>query len=185
MITLIISFLSGVIGPLLPELLKLFRGAQDNKHELALLELRMRHAATEHSWRMEQVTATADIEETRLLHQPQSSFGVQLLDAGEKWAHTAWGKMLITPSFYLFTLLDFVNGIIRPGICAAAFGFYVTYKWAIYQLALEEMDKMRAIATVWTENDWAVLLLVLGYFFGQRAMKAAFGGSTQTAKPGA
>ena len=84
--------------------------------------------------------------------------------------------------FYLFTLLDFVNGMVRPSICAVAFGFYVTYKWAIYQLAVEEMDKMRAISHVWTDNDWSVLLLVLGYFFGQRAMKAVFGGSTQTTK---
>lgn len=185
MLTMILSFLGGVVGPLLPELLKLFRGAQDNKHELLMMEMRLKYAASEHMWRMEEVNAKADIEESKTLYQPQRSFGVQLLDAGEKWAETLWGKFLVTPAFYLFTILDFVNGMVRPGICGVAFGFYVTYKWAIYQLAIEEMDKLRAIQHVWTDNDWSVLLLVLGYFFGQRAMKAVFGGSTQTSKAGA
>jgi len=44
------------------------------------------------------------------------------------------------------------------------------------------MNTVEAINATWTENDWAVLLMVLGFFFGQRAAKAVLGGSTQTTR---
>lgn len=80
MITLLISFLTGIIGPLLPSILNLVRDWQDRKHELAMLEMRMKYAAQEHLWRMEEINARADIEEAKVLHKPQPSFGAQLLE---------------------------------------------------------------------------------------------------------
>lgn len=40
------------------------------------------------------------------------------------------------------------------------------------------------VRNLWGEQDWAVLTLVLSYWFGHRAAKAAFGGSASTAKAG-
>lgn len=182
MLTVIFSFLSGVIGPLLPELIKFFRQKQDNLHELAMLEARLKYAQYEHLWRMEEINVKADIEETSVLHGKQQSFGVQLLDASEKWAESQWGKWLVTPAFYLFAFLDFLNGMVRPVIAYSAFGFYMAYKVAIYQMALRHSDSVSAILQTWGENDWAVLMTVIGFFFGQRMVKAAFGGSANTVK---
>ena len=39
------------------------------------------------------------------------------------------------------------------------------------------------MTALWDENDWAVLFMVLAYWFGQRAVKAAFGGSASSAAP--
>lgn len=184
MFTLLMSFLTGVLGPLLPNILNLIREWQDRKHELALLEVRLKFAQYEHMWRMEEINARADIEEARTLHLPQQSFGVQLLDAANKWAETTWGKWMITPSFLLFTMLDFINGLVRPIIAYTAFGFYMVYKWSIFQIAKQSSTTtVEAINRTWTENDWMVLLMVLGFFFGQRAAKAVLGGSTQTSRP--
>lgn len=182
MLTLMMSFLTGIIGPLLPSVLNLVRDWQDRKHELAMLEMRMKYAQAEHIWRMEEINARADIEEAKVLHKPQASFGVQLLDSASKWADTTWGRWLVTPSFLAYTVLDFVNGMVRPTIAYAAFGFYMVYKWSIFEIAQAQMSTAEAITAVWTENDWAVLLMVLGFFFGQRAAKAVLGGSTNTAK---
>jgi hypothetical protein len=88
----------------------------------------------------------------------------------------------VTPAFYGYAFLDLVNGLVRPTIAYAAFGFYMVYKWSIFEIAQAQMTTAEAIAAVWTENDWAVLLMVLGFFFGQRAAKAVLGGSTNTAK---
>jgi hypothetical protein len=184
MFTLIMSFLSGVIGPLLPNVLNLVRDWQDRKHELQMMELRMKYAAQEQMWRMEEMNARADIEEAKVLHTPQKSFGVELIDAADKWSDTKWGKWLITPSFLLYTILDIVNGFVRPTIAYAAFGFYMVYKWSIFEIAKTHMDVVTAINTTWTENDWVVLLMVLGFFFGQRAAKAVLGGNTTNGKPG-
>jgi len=182
MLTLMMSFLTGIIGPLLPAVLNLFRDMQERSHELKMYEMRLKAAQLEHSWRMEELNAKADIEEAKVLHQPTGSFGVQLIDAAKDWAQTTWGKWLITPAFYMFAILDFLNGMVRPSIAYAAFGFYMFYKVAIFELAKRTMDVNQAIVNTWTENDWAVLLMVLGFFFGQRAAKALLGGSTNTAK---
>jgi len=182
MTTLIMSFLTGIIGPLLPSIISLIRDWQDRKHELAMLEIRMKYAEAEHLWRMNEIDARADIEEVKVLHKQKASFGAQLLDSASKWADTTWGKCLVTPSFFLYTILDFVNGMVRPTIAYAAFGFYMVYKWSIFELAKAEMSTLQAITVVWTENDWAVLLMVLGFFFGQRAAKAVLGGSTNTSR---
>lgn len=182
MLTLIGSFVTGIIGPLLPSALNLFKDWQDRKHELAMLELRIKHASQEHLWKMEEVNATADIEEAKVLHTQQQSFGVQLLDAADKWADSQWGKWVITPAFFLYAVLDFLNGLVRPAIAYAAFGFYMVYKWSVFELAKASVGSIEAINTTWTDNDWAVLLMVLGFFFGQRAAKAVIGGSTQNAK---
>jgi hypothetical protein len=182
MLTLLMSFLTGIVGPLLPNVLSFFRERGERAHELAMLEARMKYASQEHLWKMEEISAQADIEEAKVLHKPQASFGVQLIDAATKWADTTWGKALITPSFILFTLLDFFNAMVRPVIAYAAFGFYMTYKWSVFELARSQMTTVTAINQTWTENDWAVLLMVLGFFFGQRAAKAVLGGSTSTAK---
>jgi hypothetical protein len=182
MFTLLMSFLTGVIGPLLPNVIGLIRDYQDRKHELAMLELRMKHAEKEHMWRIEELNATADIEEAKVLHTPVSSYGVQLIDAADKWGDTTWGKWLITPSFYMYSFLDILNGLVRPTIAYCAFGFYMVYKWSIFEIAQAKMATNEAILATWTENDWAVLLMVLGFFFGQRAAKAVLGGSTMTAK---
>lgn len=176
------SFLTGIIGPLLPSIVNIFQNYQDRKFELQMMELRLKYAAQEHLWKMEELSAQADIEEAKVLHAPQQSFGVQLLDAADKWADTTWGKAMITPGFYLFMLLDFVNGMVRPIIAYTAFGFYMIYKWSVFQIAMTYMTTVEAINTTWGENDWAVLLMVLGFFFGQRAAKAVLGGSTQTSR---
>jgi len=45
-------------------------------------------------------------------------------------------------------------------------------------------DYAQAVQAIWSDNDFAVLMLCLGYYFGHRTMKAVFGGSTNTSKAG-
>jgi hypothetical protein len=182
MFTLLMSFLTGVAGPLLPTIVQLFKTHQDNKQELAMMEMRLKYASQEHAWKMEEINANADIEEAKTLHAPQTSFGVQLLDAANKWADTLWGKWMIFPCFILFTILDFINGMVRPTIAFASYGFYAAYKWSVFELAKVSVNSTQALHDTWGDNDWAVLLMVLGFFFGQRAAKAVLGGSPYTAK---
>lgn len=67
----VLSALLGFVGPFIPELIKFFRQKQDNAHELALLEMQTKIAASEHMYRMEEINATADIAEMQTLRQPQ------------------------------------------------------------------------------------------------------------------
>ena len=179
----ILSFVTGFLGPVIPQIFKWFERKQEYAQELALMELRLRQGALEHTWRMEEISANADIAEMQTLRTPQQSFGVQLLDAAKGWVESkGWGAWAILPVFYLFAFLDFVTGMVRPTVTYAAFGFYMVYKWTLFQSLAVTSGREAAILATWSEQDWSVLLLVLGFYFGQRMMKAAFGGSANDAK---
>lgn len=176
----ILSALLGFAGPFIPELIRIFHRKQDNQHELAMMEMQAKFALQDHLYKMEEINIRADIAETTVIHQPTPSFGVQLLDAAKDWP-----KIVIIPVFYLFSFLDFVSGFVRPGVTYLMVGFYLFYKWSMFDIVkLDHAMWQSAVLSVWTENDWAVLLLVLSFYFGQRTVKAAFGGSASTGKAG-
>lgn len=178
----IISAVMGFLAPFLPELLKFFTRKQDNQHELAMMDLQMKAAASEHAYKMEEIITTGDISEMTELHKPTQSFGVQLLDAAKGFNLSGWA---LYPAFYLFSFLDFVAGMVRPIVTYAAFGFYMAVKWA--QLSMWQTggtDLATAIIQVWGPEDRSIVILVLSYWFGQRSAKAAFGGSAMNSSKG-
>jgi len=165
---IILTTLLGAITPFIPDAIRFFTTAGDRKHELEVLRLRMTQAGQEHLWRMEEVSAQADIEETKAIRQPQQSFGVQLLD---KAAETNWPRWSMIPIFWLFSVIDAINSLVRPSITVAVVAFYMAYRWACVKLAqgvITGNNVYEAIATTWGENDWAILFMVLAYWFGDR-----------------
>lgn len=179
MITLF-SALLGFMGPFVPELIKYLRQKQDNLHELAILELQAKLAEQNHLYKMQEIQTSADITEMQTLRLPQQSFGVQVLDAAKDWP-----KPFILPVFYMFAILDFISGMVRPTVTYSVTLFYLMYKWALFgqaKLILGSWDKAAVI--IWTEFDFSVLLLVLGFWFGSRTVKSTFGGSASTGKSG-
>lgn len=178
---MIFSAIIGFLAPFLPELLKFFTRKQDNEHELEIMRLQLQKGAQEHLWKMEEISATADIKEGELIHTPMNSFGVQLLDAAKGHGLSGWA---LYPVFYTFALLDFLAGMVRPGITYAAFVFYMAVKWAQLTIAQDNTQLEYALMSVWGDEDRAILVLVLSYWFGQRSAKAAFGGTAMTAYKG-
>lgn len=179
MILTIVSTIIGFLAPLLPEGLKLFRERQDNKHELDLMKLRMTASEKEHLWKIEELASTADIEEAKVIHKPQVSFGVQLLDAAKQ---SGFGKWALVPAFYLFILLDFITGMVRPLVAYIAFVFYMVYRWQcaiLLKSTTLDMSFGESFAKVWGDNDWAVLFMVLAFYFGDRTRKHVFNAGTR------
>ena len=180
----LLSALFGFAAPFLPEVVKFFTRKQDYKHELDMMEMRLKHASQEHLWRMEEISATADIAEAKELHKPTPSFGVQILDKAHQ---SNFGKWSLLPAFYLFVFLDFISGLVRPSITYAAFGFYAAFKIALFQTLTGsrfENTWEGAVVQMWGEQDWAVLTLVLSYYFGLRSYKATFGGNASHGERG-
>ena len=176
----VLSALLGFVGPFIPELIKFFKQKQDNQHGLAILALQAEAAKQEHLYKLEELNTSADIAESANLRLPQQSFGVQVLDAAKDWP-----KGVIVPVFYLFSFLDFMSGFVRPAVTYAFVGFYLMYKWALFEVAkLESSSWIVALPTIWSEADFALLTLTLSFWFGSRAAKAAFGGSASTGRSG-
>ncbi len=171
---MIIAAVFGFLAPFIPQLLGLITARMDNKQELKMLELRMKGEANLHAYKMEEIGARADIAEATLLHQPIASYGVKLLDAAKESGWPVW--MLAIP-FYMFVLLDWVSGMVRPTITYAAFAFYIAYKWARFDLmsaVAKDITWAEQISNIWDTNDFNILVLVLSYWFGNRVAKYAF-----------
>lgn len=165
----------GFLAPFLPEVIKFFKAKQDHKHEVEMLRLRHEMAKDEHTWRMAQVEAEADIAEMQTLRIPQQSFGVQILDKAHESKMPSW---CVVPVFWLFALLDFLNGAVRPLVAYWIIGFYAAYKMAIFFMLQSVSDKsftwFEGVTKIWTADDFGIVMLVLMFFFGQRAAKYAF-----------
>ena len=177
----IVAAIFGFAAPFLPEIVKLFTRKQDNAHELAMLKLQTEKGHQEHLWRASEIELKSDADQTLALYTPNTSFGVQMLDAAKGHALGNWA---IYPAFYLFVFLDFVAGMVRPVITYSAFAFYASVKWAQLSVALQATSFQIALINVWDESDKGIVILVLSYWFGHRAAKAAFGGSAATAYKG-
>lgn len=173
----ILSAVFGFISPFVPEVLKLAKGWQEHRFELQRLRLSAELAEKQHAWRMEALNVEADIQEAALLHQPQPSFGVQILDRARADMHPA----LWVPVFWAFALLDWISGMVRPTVAFLVVGAYVLYKWARFELMQRVSDASfawhDAVVRLYDEQDYAMLAYVLMFYFGQRAAKAAFGGN--------
>ena len=176
----LVTAIFGFLAPFLPSVVKIFQAKQDNAHELAMMKLRLEGDKADHLYKMEEINLAADIAEQIQIHKPVASFGIQVLDAAK---NSGWSSWMIAPPFYLFVLVDFLSGLVRPLITYTAFSGYLIYKWAIFNELTSYLysgDAAGAIRELWREEDWAVLTLVLSYYFGLRSYKAVFGGSAKS-----
>lgn len=169
------SAVFGFMSPFLPEVMKYFSKKQENLQQLKVLELQGKLGAQNATQELAKIDAQADVEEAATLRKPRPSYGVALLDAmGDK----GWPLALLVPLVYAFGLLDLLAGLVRPLITYAVVAFYIVYKWARWDLlqhATGGTDLANAIPLLWDERDYAVLTLVLSFWFGQRVARYAFG----------
>lgn len=144
-LTLITTFL-GFFTSLMPEVVSMFKGKQDNAHELAVLELQMKAAAQGHSAKLEEIGANADIVETQEIYKTYTT--------GITW-------------------VDALNGSVRPVI---SYGFFLLYSFMkVIQLKYVDTSLPWTIEALWTQNDWAVFGAIVGFYFGQRGLNKALG----------
>jgi hypothetical protein len=145
MITLISSLL-GFFGSAFPDLLKLFKDAQDRKHELAVLQLQLQQQAQGHQDRLEEIRATAESAESQALYKTYQ--------VGIHW-------------------VDALNGTVRPVLAYAFFALYAITKCLQFSLlSAGDLPWLveKAIALLWQDEDRAIFAGIISFYFGQRAM---------------
>ncbi len=154
MMTLFGSLL-GFLGAAFPDFLKLFRDAQDKKHEIKILEMQMEQQKQGHTQRLEEITVQgnmqADIAESQALYKTYTT--------GITW-------------------VDALNGTVRPVIAYAFFILYASVKILAYLAVSNFATTSLAIlyTTLWTEEDAAIFAGIISFYFGQRAMNKLRGG---------
>lgn len=145
MITLF-SSLIGFFGAAFPDLLKLFRDAQDRKHELTILQMQMEQQRQGFSERLQEIEVNADIAESRAIYKTYT--------IGIRW-------------------VDALNGTVRPVLAYAFFLLYAGVKYAQVLTFLhgEALPWLTLANVLWTEDDAAIFAGIISFYFGQRAMQ--------------
>lgn len=161
----VLTFIFGALAPFVTKIFDYFERRQAFNQEKEMMELRLKHAAQEHLWKLEEVEAKADAQEAMIVHQPQKSFGVALLDAAAAKGLPLW---VLVPAFWLFAAMDALNASVRPIIAYMAVGSYLVVKAYLFQNGA-------LITDIFTEYDLSIVTAVLGYFFGARHFKHRYG----------
>lgn len=155
MITLL-GALIGFISAIFPDIFKLLKGSQDNKHELAVLALQIEAAKQAGSQRLEEIGIEADVRASEALYKHAAPVGVRWVDA--------------------------LNSSVRPTLTYWFFLCYVTVKVAQFQ-ALGHIDPLpwqsevknvqqwfNIVLQLWSDEDQALFAAVLSFWFGDRSM---------------
>lgn len=154
----LIGGLIGIFTSAIPELLKLWKQRNDQKHELEIFKLQLERDKLGHLYQMEELGAEMDIAEgAQLVDRPKvQTSGVKFLDA----------------------ILIFWSSSVRPAIAYSVTAFYALAK--IGQFTLLKADMASGLSTpeliwkMWGSEDMAIFSMILGFYFGQRSMVKAF-----------
>jgi len=149
MIALLGSLL-GLIGGLIPNLLKLWQDKKDKEHERSILKMQMEMMKAGHIQRLEEINATADIEETKALYHSMKPSGILWIDA--------------------------LTASVRPVITYCFFALYAYIKIPIvvssYKLA--STDYITFYIRVWSDMDVAIFCTIITFWFGNRTFQKIF-----------
>lgn len=154
-----LAFLSGLVGfasSIIPELVNMMKDRRNHQDEMAELrtraELGLKQAEAENDT---QITKT----ESDLYTAAQDSFRAELLAANDSW-------------------IGVYSATVRPTITYAFFLLYTLVKVKIFFLAADTLPDNAmpwqindSLLQVWTENDMMMLSWIIGFWFGNRALR--------------
>ena len=131
----ILSAIFGFLAPFIPEVIKTYQRHQDDKHELEMFRLRVEQAE---NYRMDEIGAMADINETVAIHRESPTTGIQLVDTVRQWTEGAWySPIIMVPGFFIYALLDVLNTLVRPAVTYGMIFMYCLVKYGLYLEAMK------------------------------------------------
>jgi len=150
----IIGTILGLFGSLLPEVMKYFTNKEDHKHELAMGALQMEANKQAGIIKLEEINATADIEEARAIY--------------------ASAEQKITGVRWIDGLVSLYSSSVRPTLTYGFFLLYGYVKFSMIYTVVQAGAKWQEVGTlVWNSEDFAVFATIMSFWFGGRFLKAA------------
>ncbi|MBF0247041.1 MAG: hypothetical protein HQL36_03055 [Alphaproteobacteria bacterium] len=166
-----LTLLGGLLGLFtgaLPELIGLFRDWQDKKHELAMVKEQRAAAKDGHTYKMAEIDAYADIQESAALRKPEQALGPEFL----RYAEGKVWPWVLSIGVLVYVFVDVMNRTVRPVLAYTFTGLYVSMKLSMIAAAAKVTGELStALKDTWTQDDMAIVLTVVGYYLGQRGLK--------------
>lgn len=180
------GILSGVGGALITNLFNLFTTKQKNKHEIDLIDARIREMTKEAELHIQEVQIQADIQQEI---SSQKSFDLSmeygnkaLVDSDmilklfeSKW--TAWlGSLLV----FLMAVVDVVRAAMRPAITIVLMLITGVITWQHLQIVNANTTLVTgAMITMILESIIYLTFTVVGWWFGDRTISKFVRGKKQ------
>ena len=169
----------GFLAPFLPDVVGIGKGWMDHKAEMQMMELRLKNAAQEHEWRLQELEIESAGKDLRSARKQRESYGVQILNAAHD-AENVVSRWVFNLVFITFAGLDWLISSVRPTVT-----YYIVGLWGAIKVALivaayrETLDVIDALARpeVWTEFDQDVLLMILAFWFSDAVLRRRKAGS--------
>ena len=150
------SLLGSVLGGALrlaPEVIKFFDRKNERDHEARMMDKEMQMATLRAEQAMHSVDAGVQLAQFDAYAAANAS-QAEMAKAGGK-------------------IVSAISALVRPGVTYGVFAFYVACRTAGLVLAFQQGGDWRGVlATAWTGDDMAVLMLVLTFWFTGRAWES-------------
>jgi len=153
---MIIGAVIGLLGSIIPEVVKLFKAHQDNKHEKEMLELQMRYQREMAEVRIQEARALATLE---LDKQTYSFANTEFKPTGSFWID-------------IFQVIgNFYNQTVRPTLTYIVIMCWLMVKYALWH---EAGGTLGALTQIWTSSDDEFVSAIVMFWFGGRAFSRTF-----------
>lgn len=150
----IIGTLLGLLGSLLPEILKFYTSKEDHRHEIDMAKLQMEAQKQAGEIKLEEINATADIEESKAIY--------------------ASAEQKITGIRWIDGLVALYSSSVRPTL---TYGFFILYGYVKYSMiytAIQNGANWQSVGgMIWASDDFAVFSTICAFWFGGRFLKAS------------
>ncbi len=140
MVTLLAS-ITGFIGSFLPEIIKYYRDREEKKHELSLLDRRIRQSKNAGDVQLADSALAKESEEKKVLYSTYNS--------GIVW-------------------VDSLNSSVRPVLAYAFFFMYISVKVVQCRAISKAAPLIEYINVLWSLEDHAIFAGITSFYFGQR-----------------
>lgn len=152
----IIGSILGLLGSLLPEILKFFTQKEDHRHEIEMAKLQMDAMKLAGTIKLEELNAQADIEEAKVLYQS--------------------AEQKITGWRFVDGLVALYNSSVRPSFAYIFLGLYCYVKYSMVYMVVKAGANWQSVGSlVWNSEDFAIFATIISFFFGSRFLKYSLG----------
>jgi hypothetical protein len=165
----LLSAVAGFVSPFLGPLVDYFKAKQQGELQLAMLKesnnAKRDIAITDAQAKI----IRSNVEDSISARKAAPSYGNAILKylAGE----TGGWMFRIVKGFAIwsFTLIELLNGLMRPYVIYLVIGMWASVKVAKMMLAYSATGNVAvAITTVWEEHDYVMVDYTMGFLFGSR-----------------
>ena len=146
MLALLSPFL-GILGSLLPSIVRIFERKQELKYEVELIKIKLEAAERQADlqYHVEEIKADAELRQSALDHDKS-------LDGGK--------------------FINALRASIRPVVTYSFFILFVAVKWAAaYTMIVSGQDIPTMLDAVWDPDTMSLFSTIIAFWFGSRVME--------------